>query len=75
MKKLTLSGDGIIIGKNALKYLETIKYKKAFVVTGGSSMKKYGVVNTAASYLKKAGCEPYIYEGIGMNPRIQEVMD
>ena len=75
MKKVTLSGEGIIIGENALAYLKDIKYKKAFIVTGGSSMKNNGILDTVSNYLSLAGCSSYIYSGIGMNPRIQEVMD
>lgn len=32
----------IVFGENSLEYLSTLKGKKATLVTGGSSMKKFG---------------------------------
>ena len=45
----------IIYGENALEHLATLKGKKAALVTGGSSMKRFGFLDRAISELKKAG--------------------
>lgn len=74
MRKIVLSKDGIVTGKGSLEYLATISYKRAFVVTGGSSMKTSGVLDRVVSYLKKARCEATIHDGITKNPSIDEVM-
>lgn len=75
MKKIVLGGDALIIGKNAMQYLSSVEYKKAFLVTGGSSMIKNGVIDKCCNLLKKAGCDTYVYSGIKKNPSIQEVED
>ncbi len=75
MKKIVLGKEGIITGSGALEYLATVSYKKAFIVTGGSSMVKTGVIERAQAYLKQAGCEVTLYSGIKKNPTIEQVMD
>lgn len=74
MKQIILSGKGIIIGKGSLSYLSKITYKSAFIVTGGSSMTKNGIISKAVAYLEEAQCNSFVYAGIGKNPTIQEVM-
>ncbi len=74
-KKITLSGEGIVTGNDALSYLKNVEYSRAFIVTGGSSMEKNGFLAQVRDNLDQAGCQSLIYSGIKMNPRIQEVMD
>jgi alcohol dehydrogenase class IV len=74
MKVLSLDGSGIVIGKGALTYLNQIKCRKAFIVTGGKSMLKYGVIDNVTTYLKSGGGEVSVYSGIGKNPTTQEIM-
>ena len=75
MKKIVLGKDGIITGSGALEYLASISYKRVFIVTGGKSMIKTGVIDQAQTYLKQAGCEVTLYSGIKKNPTIEQVMD
>ena len=75
MKKVVLGKDGIITGSGALEYLASISYKRVFIVTGGKSMIKTGVIDQAQTYLKQAGCEVTLYSGIKKNPTIEQVMD
>ena len=75
MKKIVLGKDGIITGSGALEYLTSISYKRVFIVTGGNSMIKTGVIDKAQTYLKQAGCEVTLYSGIKKNPTIEQVMD
>lgn len=75
MRKIVLSKDGIVTGKGSLEYLNSIDYRKAFVVTGGSSMKKSGVIDRVMDYLAKAGCQGVLHDGITKNPCIGEVME
>jgi len=45
----------IIYGENAMEHLSKLTGKKAAIVTGGSSMKKFGFLDKAVELLKKAG--------------------
>lgn len=75
MKQIVLSRDGIVIGKGALSFLSSLCYKNAFIVTGGSSMIKSGVISKVQKYLIKTGCKSVVYSGICKNPTIYEVID
>lgn len=73
MKKIVLGGDALITGKDAMTYLSSVTYKKAFLVTGGSSMIRNGVIDRCKELLSMADCDTYVYSGINKNPSIQEV--
>lgn len=63
-------GD-IVFGENALEYLSTLEGKRATLVTGGSSMKKFGFLDEAQKQLEKAGMEVSIVDGVEPNPSIE----
>lgn len=65
----------IIFGENALSHLSTLEGKKATLVTGGSSMKRFGFLDQAKAELEKAGMEVSIFDGVEPNPSIQTVID
>ena len=48
--------------------------ERAFVVTGGSSMKKYGFLDSLMSYLKEGGMEVYLFDGVEPDPSVQTVI-
>ena len=50
MARFTLPRD-LYHGKGALEALKTLKGKKAFVVVGGGSMKRFGFLDKVVSYL------------------------
>jgi alcohol dehydrogenase class IV len=54
--------------------LSTLKGKRAIVVTGGHSMKKAGFLDKTVAYLKKAGMEVQLYEGVEPDPSVETVM-
>lgn len=74
MKKIVLSGKGILTGAGSLHYLAELKGEKAVIVTGGSSMLKNGVIAKAEEYLKEAGIGSFVFPGIKKNPAIRQVM-
>lgn len=74
VKKLVLSGKGIVTGGGSIAYLKQISYKKAFLVTGGHSMQRSGVLDKVQAYLKEAGCESTVCAGIGKNPTLTAKM-
>ncbi len=73
MARFTLPRD-LYHGKGALETLKTLKGKKAMICVGGGSMKKFGFLDRAESYLKEAGMEVKIFEGIEPDPSVDTVM-
>ena len=63
MARFTLPRD-IYFGKNAMENLKTLDGKKAIVVVGGGSMKRFGFLDKAVSYQKEAGMEVNLFEGV-----------
>ncbi|MDE6762948.1 MAG: iron-containing alcohol dehydrogenase, partial [Oscillospiraceae bacterium] len=61
-------------GKGALEALKTFKGKKAMVCVGGGSMKKFGFLDKTVNYLKEAGMEVELFEGIEPDPSVDTVM-
>lgn len=73
MARFTLPRD-LYHGKGALEVLKSLKGKKAMIVVGGGSMKKFGFLDKAESYLKEAGIEVEIFEGVEPDPSVETVM-
>jgi len=63
----------IIFGENALEYLASLEGKKAILVTGGSSMKRFGFLDEAKKQLEKANMEVEIFDGVEANPSVETV--
>ena len=61
----------IVHGKDALEHLSTLEGKRAVLVTGGSSMKRFGFLDQAKAQLEKAGMEVAIIDGVEPNPSIK----
>lgn len=64
----------IVFGEGALEYLASLKGKKATLVTGGSSMKKFGFLDEAKKQLEKAGMEVSLVDGVEPNPSVETVI-
>ena len=73
MARFTLPRD-LYHGKGALEALKTFKGKKAMVCVGGGSMKKFGFLDKTVNYLKEAGMEVELFEGIEPDPSVDTVM-
>jgi len=73
MARFTLPRD-IYHGKGALEALKTFEGKKAMLCVGGSSMKKFGFLDRAADYLREAGMEVQIIDGIEPDPSVETVL-
>lgn len=63
----------IYYGEGSLEKLSLLPGKRAALVTGGSSMKKFGFLDQAAALLKKAGIESIIIDGVEPNPSVETV--
>lgn len=73
MARFTLPRD-LYHGKGALDALKTLKGKKAFVVVGGGSMKRFGFLDRVVNNLKEAGMEVTVFEGVEPDPSVETVM-
>ena len=73
MARFTLPRD-LYHGKGALEALKSFKGKKAIVCVGGGSMKRFGFLDRAVDYLKEAGMEVELIEGIEPDPSVETVM-
>lgn len=75
MKQLVFHGTSIIIGKGSLEYIKNMEFKKAFIITGGQSMIKSGVISMVKDMIEKANREVFIYSGITKNPDTEVVLN
>jgi len=73
MNRFTLPRD-IYYGKDSLEVLKTLTGKKAIIVVGGGSMKRFGFLDKTVDYLKEAGIESLIFEGVEPDPSVETVM-
>lgn len=73
MARFTLPRD-LYHGKGALEALKTFQGKKAMICVGGGSMKRFGFLDRAEQYLKEAGMEVRLFEGIEPDPSVETVM-
>jgi alcohol dehydrogenase class IV len=62
-------------GKGSLEQLKNLDGKKAILVLGGGSMKKFGFVDKAIGYLKEAGIETITFENVEPDPSVETVME
>lgn len=70
--RFTLPRD-VYYGKGSLEQLKNLKGKKAVLVLGGGSMKKFGFVDKAVNYLNEAGIEVKLIEGVEPDPSVETV--
>ncbi len=73
MARFTLPRD-LYHGKGALEALKSFQGKRAIICVGGGSMKRFGFLDRAQQYLKEAGMEVEIFEGIEPDPSVETVM-
>ena len=73
MARFTLPRD-LYFGEGSLENLKTLGGKKAILVVGGGSMKKFGFLDKAVEYLKEGGMEVMLFEGVEPDPSIETVM-
>ncbi len=64
----------ISFGPNSLDYLGTLQGERAMLVTGGSSMKKFGFLDRAEKHLTQAGLSCKIIDGVEPNPSVKTVL-
>ena len=73
MARFTLPRD-LYHGTGSLEELKNLKGKKAVVVVGGGSMKRFGFLQRVEEYLKEAGMDVALFEGVEPDPSVETVM-
>ncbi|MEG0229944.1 MAG: iron-containing alcohol dehydrogenase, partial [Oscillospiraceae bacterium] len=73
MARFTLPRD-IYYGKGTLDQLKNLKGKKAIIVVGGGSMKKFGFLDKTIENLHEAGFETRLFEGVEPDPSVETVL-
>ena len=73
MARFTLPRD-LYHGAGSLEELKNLKGKKAVVVVGGGSMKRFGFLQRVEEYLKEVGMEVALFEGVEPDPSVETVM-
>lgn len=73
MGRFTLPRD-LYHGKGSLEELKNLKGKKAIIVVGGGSMRRFGFLDKAMGYLEEAGMEVKLFENVEPDPSVETVM-
>ena len=73
MARFTLPRD-LYHGKGSIGELKNLKGKKAIVVVGGGSMRKFGFLDRVVENLKAAGMQVKLFEGVEPDPSVETVM-
>ncbi len=63
----------IISGPESLNHLSTLTGRKAVLVTGGSSMQRFGFLERAEVLLHQAGMQTCVIDGVEPNPSVETV--
>ena len=71
--RFTLPRD-LYHGKGSLENLKNLQGSRAVICVGGGSMKKFGFLDKAIGYLKEAGMEVLVIDGIEPDPSVETVM-
>ena len=74
MFRFTLPRD-VYHGAGSLEALKKLEGKRAIICVGGGSMKRFGFLDRAINYLKEAGMEVALIEGIESDPSVETVMN
>ncbi len=73
MARFTLPRD-VYYGKGSIEQLKSLQGKKAIVVVGGGSMKRFGFLDKVVANLKEAGMEVELFENVEPDPSVETVM-
>lgn len=73
MMRFTLPRD-LYYGRGALEQVKTLDGKKAILVLGGGSMRRFGFVDKLLEYLKEANIEVSLFENVEPDPSVETVM-
>ncbi|GAB6136995.1 iron-containing alcohol dehydrogenase [Halanaerobaculum tunisiense] len=73
MNSIKLHGEKVIFGQESIEVLTNLDGEKAFIVTGGSTIKKMGYLDQVISKLEAGGLEVASFEEVEPDPSIETV--
>lgn len=73
MRPMKLAGSELMFGKDCLEHLKTLKGTKALIVTGGSSMRKSGILQTVIDLLSEVEINSEVFSGVEPDPLFSTV--
>lgn len=73
MSRFTLPRD-LYHGPNAIDCLKKLEGKRAIIVVGGGSMKRFGFLDKVINNLKEAKFEIQLFEGVEPDPSVDTVL-
>lgn len=68
MKELRFHGQAIVTGRGSIAFLKNIDMKRVFLVCGGSSVFKNGILDKVKALLSENKCEIRVFSGVPQNP-------
>jgi alcohol dehydrogenase class IV len=74
MRPMKLAGRELLFGRGCLEHLKTLRGGRALIVTGGSSMRKSGILDRAIGFLAEAGLESLVFGGVEPDPSFSTVL-
>lgn len=75
MKELRFHGQAIVTGRGSVECLKDLPIGRAFIVTGGSSVVKNGMLAKIQGLLAAKGCQTLVFSGVPKNPPVETVVE
>lgn len=73
MQRFTIPRD-VYYGRGSLEQLKNLSGKRAFVVTGGHSMERFGFLKQVSDNLRAANMEVRVFGGVEPDPSVDTVL-
>lgn len=68
MRPMKLAGSELMFGANCLEYIKSVPCKKAFIVVGGKSMERSGILAKVEGYFHENGVQTTVFQGVEPDP-------
>ncbi|HQG88346.1 MAG TPA: iron-containing alcohol dehydrogenase [Flexilinea sp.] len=74
MRPMKLAGSELMFGRGCLEYIHKIPEKRVFIVIGGSSMEKNGILAKVENLFHDNGAETAVFRGVEPDPSFKTVL-
>ena len=68
MRPMKLAGSELMFGEGCLEYIKSVSCKKAFIVIGGKSMERSGILAKVEEYFHEIGAQTTVFKGVEPDP-------
>lgn len=73
MRPMKLAGNELVFGAGSLEYIHKIPEKRVFIVTGGSSVERNGILEKIEKFFQDNGAEIGFFRGVKSDPKFSVV--